>query len=87
MSNQQVADCRSERGGTAPTGTRIADRKGQTGGGSRGEEGAKRARIADRRWRFLDAASGDGLAVVLDDDGIPVLDDGDCWPLELDHDH
>ena len=39
MSNQQLAACRPERGGTGPTGTGIADRKGQTGGGSRGEEG------------------------------------------------
>ncbi len=45
------------------------------------------ARVADRRWRFLDAATGDGLAAVLDDDGVPVLADGDTWPLELDLDH
>ncbi len=45
------------------------------------------ARVADRRWRFLDAASGAGLAVTLDDDGIPVLADGESWPLERDHDH
>jgi len=44
-------------------------------------------RGAERRWRFLDAASGAGLAVSLDDDGIPVLADAESWPLELDHHH
>ena len=42
------------------------------------------ARLAERRWGFVLAATGDALAVDLDADGMPVLDDGDTWPLELD---
>jgi hypothetical protein len=45
------------------------------------------ARRAERRWVFVVAATGDTLAVDLDDDGIPSLGDGDSWPLELDHAH
>ena len=43
------------------------------------------ARLAERRWVFVAAATGDTLAVDLDQDGIPSLGDGDSWPLELDH--
>jgi hypothetical protein len=45
------------------------------------------ARVADRRWVFVIAASGSALAVDLDEDGIPLLADGDSWPLELEHAH
>ena len=45
------------------------------------------ARLAERRWVFVVAATGDALAVDLDDDGIPSLAGGDTWPLELDHGH
>jgi hypothetical protein len=45
------------------------------------------ARLAERRWVFVVAATGDALAVDLDDDGIPSLAGGDSWPLELDHGH
>jgi hypothetical protein len=45
------------------------------------------ARLAARRWVFVVAATGDALAVDLDDDGIPLLADRDTWPLELDHGH
>jgi len=45
------------------------------------------ARLAERRWVFVVAATGDALAVDLDADGIPILPEGDTWPLELDHGH
>jgi hypothetical protein len=43
------------------------------------------ARLAERRWVFVVPATGDSLAVDLDEDGIPSLADSDSWPLELDH--
>ena len=45
------------------------------------------ARLAERRWVFVVASTGDTLAVDLDEDGIPSLADGESWPLELDHAH
>ena len=45
------------------------------------------ARLTERRWVFVVAATGDALAVDLDEDGIPVLAEADTWPLELDHGH
>ena len=45
------------------------------------------ARLAERRWVFVVAATGDTLAVDLDDEGMPSLGGGDTWPLELDHGH
>ena len=45
------------------------------------------ARLAERRWVFVAAATGETLAVDLDEDGIACLRDGDSWPLELDHAH
>jgi hypothetical protein len=45
------------------------------------------ARLAAQRWVFVVAATGDALAVDVDDDGIPLLADRDSWPLELEHGH
>jgi hypothetical protein len=44
-------------------------------------------RVADRRWSFLDADTGEAVAVELDEDGIPVVPAAISWPLELEHDH
>ena len=41
-------------------------------------------RPAPRRWRFVAADGGGETAVTLDEDGAPVLDSAQQWPLELD---
>ena len=40
-------------------------------------------RSSETRWRFIPAHGGPGVAVTLDADGIPILDDAETWPLEV----
>ena len=41
------------------------------------------ARTGERRWWLLAADGGPSVPLELDEDGVPVLDEGVSWPLEL----
>jgi hypothetical protein len=44
-------------------------------------------RVGPRGWRFIVADTGAETGVTLDLDGLPSLDEGLAWPLELGSDH